>query len=206
MNLCYDFENIKANFRSKAAFTDEELDMICNRLVVKNIKKKKTLLAEGNIPQYVIYINSGILQMYSAGLNGTDVTFEICTENSWIADLEAFYKRSSASASIEVIEEAQVFMLHYDDVLALHKQIPSLLQFSKLHAEEKYNAAVKRLQAISHPGLTAERRIAHFNDCYPDLIKRIPSYIVASYLGISPETLSRIKSQSSKIDIYQEKQ
>lgn len=199
MKFFYDLSNIKANFMSKAPFTDEELRMICSRLVLKNLKKKRTLLAEGNIPQYVIYINSGILRMYSTCLDGTEVTFEIGMENSWMADLEAFYSRSSASASIEVIEEAQVFMLHYEDVIALHKQIPALLQFSKLHAEEKYNAAIKRLQTMNHPSFTADKRIAHFNASYPKLIKRVPSYIIASFLGISPETLSRIKKS---IDEY----
>ncbi len=186
-------DNIRANFLKRADFTNEELDMICARLLARKIRKRKTLLNAGNIPQYVIYVNRGLLRMFSTESDGVERTIELAMEDTWMADLEALYARKSASVSIEAMEDTEVFMIHHDDLQILHRQVPTLMEFSRLHAEEKFNNAMRRLQTMNHPGFTAEQRIAFFETIYPDLTHRIPSYIIASFLGFSPETYSRIK-------------
>lgn len=187
------FDSIKRNFLAKAEFSAEELDAICSRLILRNVKKRKTILSEGSIPQYVIFIVSGLLRMFTTDSKGDELTVDFGVENTWMADLEAFHARKSATVSIAAIENAQVLMLHHDDVLTLHQQIPGLREFSRVHAEEKYNEAMERLKTMSHPAFTAEQRINYFRVRYPNLVGRIPSHMIASYLGISPETLSRIK-------------
>lgn len=188
-----DYTQIRTNFLSKADFSADELDMICSRLQAKKIKKRKTLLNAGSIPQYVIYVNKGLLRMFSTEADGVERTIDLAIENTWLADLEALYERKSASVSIEALEDSEVFMLHHDDIQYLHQQIPALVHFSRLHAEEKFSNAMKRLQTMNHPGYTAEQRVIFFESIYPSLSNRVPSNIIASLLGFSAETYSRIK-------------
>jgi CRP/FNR family transcriptional regulator len=189
----YDHTQIRTNFLSKADFSPAELDMICNRLQAKKIKKRRTLFNAGSIPQYVVYVNKGLLRMFSTEADGIERTIDLAIEDTWLADLEALYERKSASVSIEALEDAEVFMLHHDDIQYLHQQIPALVNFSRLHAEEKFNNAMKRLQTMNHPGYTAEQRVTFFENIYPSLTNRVPSNIIASLLGFSAETYSRIK-------------
>lgn len=186
-------KSLRANFLSRVHFSEQELDMICQRVVYRKVKKRKELLVEGNIPQYVVYIIKGLLRMYALDQRGKEFTIELAAEDTWMADLKSFYGRSSSTISIEALEDSEVFLLHYDDVEFLHSQIPSLAHFSRLHAEEKYSNAMQRLQNVNHMGYTAQQRLVFFETSYAKILGRLPAHVIASFLGISEETYSRIR-------------
>lgn len=187
------FSQIRKNFLKRADFSDEELELICRHLIVTKVRKKGHVQIAGNIPQFVMYVQSGLLLMYRMEEDGMERTIDFCMEDTWMADLDALYERKSTTVSIEALEDAVIIKMHYDDIEMLHKEIPSLWKFSRSHAEEKFNAAMKRLQTINYPGYSAQQRIDFFEADYPDLEKRVASHIIASFLGLTPETYSRLR-------------
>lgn len=193
------FHNLRDNFLKRVDFSKEELDSICSCIVVKKVKKKKSVLIEGNIPNSVIYVNQGVLRMFTNDEDFEEQTFDFAAENCWMADLEGFKNQRPSKVNIEAIEDSELFLLQYQDVVKLHKVIPKLERFSRFHAEEKYIEAMNRLQKINHPNYSAEERYLAFMMCYPYLINRIPLTYLASYLGIAAETLSRVRKSLSAL-------
>ena len=187
------FREIRANFLKRADFSEEELDLICRNLVVTKVKKKGHIQVAANIPQFVMYVQNGLLRMYRMEEDGMERTIDFCQEDTWMADLDALYERKSTTVSIEALEDSEIIKIHYDDIDMLHKEIPALWKFSRSHAEEKFNKAMKRLQTINYPGYSAQQRIDFFEADYPDLEKRVASHVIASFLGIAPETYSRLR-------------
>lgn len=190
------FYNIRQNFLRRVHFTSDELDHICRLLEVRKVRKKKALLTEGNIPNSVIYVNKGLLRMYTTEKNTLEEqTFDFAGEDNWFADLEGFRLKKTSRVNIETLEDSEVFLLHYQDVARLHSLFPQLERFSRYHAEEKYIEAMNRLQKINHPNYSAKERLLAFQENYPDTAHRIPAVYLASYLGIAAETLSRIRRE-----------
>lgn len=191
-------KNILQNILQKVDLTSTEIDILCTALEYRKIKKGKHILSEGNIPDMVFYIDSGLFRMYTTGDDFEEYTFEFNAENQWIADLECFSKKLPTSMNIEALEDSEILIIRYDKALELHQKIPRFTQFSRMHAEEKYIVIFKRNKLLSQKGLTTERRYLAFLENYPNLAHRIPSIHLASYLGVSPETFSRVKKALRK--------
>lgn len=189
---------LRNNFLRKTSFTSEELDMILERGHFKKVKKRKELFVEGSIPQQVIYVLSGLLRMYVTGTDGKIFTLEFAAEDSWMADLKSVYGRSASQVSIEALEDSEIFLLHPDDVQFLHHHIPALVNFSRLNAEEKYNNLLHRMLHVNNMSYTASQRLDYFEELYPQLMGRIPAYVVASFLGISDETYCRLRKKRNE--------
>lgn len=188
---------LRNNFLGKAFFLPEELDLILERGQFKKVKKRKELFVEGSIPQQVIYVLKGLLRMYVTGADDKIFTLEFASEDNWMADLKSVYSHSISQVSIEALEDSEIFVLHPDDVQFLHKQIPALVNFSRLNAEEKYNNLLHRMLHVNNISYTASQRLDYFEELYPQLIERIPAYVVASFLGISEETYCRLRKKRS---------
>jgi CRP-like cAMP-binding protein len=190
------FITVRNNFLRRVHLSEEELDLICNLLEVRKVKKKKAVLVEGNISDSVIYVNKGLLRMYTNDKqNYEEQTFDFGFEDHWFADLEGFRSKQTSKVNIEAMEDCELFLLHFNDVVRLHTIIPNLERFSRYHAEEKYIEAINRLKKINHPNYSAKERYLTFMELYPETANRIPSMHLASYLGIASETLSRIKRE-----------
>lgn len=193
------YEAIRENFKQRAPFTEEELDEICKIIQIKKVKKRRALLSEGNIPDTVFYVNSGLLRMYAHDDLFEERTFDFACEDCWMADLHGFRTKTPATVNIDALEDSEVCVLRYADVVKIHDLFPNMQKFSRLHAEDKYIEAMMRLRKINHPNYSAEERYLDFLKKYPHLNSRISSVHLASFLGIAPETLSRVKK--SLLDI-----
>lgn len=192
-------DQLRRNILRRAPFTEAELDRFCAALQVRQVKRKRSVLSQGNIPNFVFYVNKGLVRMFTS--EGEDEhTFEFGYEDTWVADLGAFRTKKATRVNIEAIEDSEILMMHHADVVRLHEEIPALERFSRFHAEEKYIEALERLQKISHADYTAEQRYLAFAEAYPHVVGRLPSVHLASYLGIASETLSRLRKQLLKSD------
>lgn len=190
-------ESVRQSLLQRVALTTEELDLFCAALQQKRIKKNKLIHVEGAVLQNVYFVAEGLLRMYTQSSDFEEQTFEFCYEHTWLADLKSLQNQTPSTINIETIEDSELYALHADDVQRLHRQIPALEKFSRKHAEEKYIEAMLRLQELYHPNLKAKDRYLSFLKHYPMLENRVPMQQLASYLGIVPETLSRIKRETT---------
>ena len=187
--------SIKENLTKRVELSEDELKLFCSDLVYKKVKKNKLIHVENSIMQHFFFIEKGLLRMYTTTNKFEEQTFEFCYENTWIVDLKSLQEKTLSQINIETLEDCELYSLHIDDVIRLHHQIPSLEKFSRIHAEERYIEAMIRIQQLYHPNLSSKDRFQSFNIHYPMLRNRISSQHLASFLGVVPETISRLKRE-----------
>lgn len=186
-------ERLIANLGANAPLTPEDTLRIVNAFTVLNVKRKKHVLSEGNIPNFLIFVNTGLIRMYTTDDNMEEHTFDFGAQGTWFGDIKAFRYKQPTDTNIEAIEDSQLLLIGHHELQKLYTAIPQLERASRINAEDKYIRLLDRLKKINHTNYAAEERYLEFLRTYADIAYRIPSAHIASYLGIATETLSRIK-------------
>ena len=182
--------------KSKGSLSDEELKMIDEVCTFKKLRKKQYLLQEGDVWKLNVFILKGCLRTYRIDDKGIEHILQFATENWWAGDRESYLSGMPSHCNIDALEESEVLLIKKDDFDGLGKKIPSLTEMVNLVLQRSFNASQNRVHvAISY---TAEERYLDFINRYPGIANRVPQSMIASYLGISAETLSRIRTQLSK--------
>ncbi|CAM1366479.1 Crp/Fnr family transcriptional regulator [Tenacibaculum xiamenense] len=172
---------------------DEDLKTVLSYF--KTIKKSKNqiLLPSGKNSQVSYFVIKGCLRLFYIDEEGKDITRYIAFENQFATELVSFITNQPAQESIQVIENSDLLYITHDDFRYLMKIIPQWKDFYNIYLEKAYVNNSKRL--ISFTTLNASERYKQLFKVNPDIVKRLPNKIVASYINISQETLSRIKSK-----------
>jgi len=159
--------------------------------VERSLRRREFLLQQGQVCRYKIFITKGLLRAYSAGGDGSEHIVQFSPENSWITDPESLDKGSPSNSNIDALEPSEVVLWTKKDLHYLAANIPGLkAYFDKLISRSSYMFRQRLLSAIS---LTAEEKYEEFIKKFPHLLERVPLHMVASYLGVTRETLSRIR-------------
>jgi CRP-like cAMP-binding protein len=176
---------------SKAAFTDDELELMEAGAVVKKLKRREFLLQQGDVCRDMAFVVSGSLRLYRTDEEAQEHIMRFAVENWWIADAESFRTGLPARGAIDALEDTQVLLWSKENFERLKREIPTFNALESQLAGHYLDAQVNRLYtAISH---SAEVRYEEFVKAFPDFYQRIPLHMIASYLGVSRETLSRIR-------------
>ena len=157
------------------------------------VKRKKDLLIPGEVCRYVYFIISGALRSYYVDEKGVEHIFQLSLENSWISDLESFFSQKPANYYIESIEESSLLRISYERLETLYAQVPKMERYFRILFQKAYINALQRLNATMWD--SAEER---YNDMVREnctILQRVPQTYIASYLGITPESLSRIRKK-----------
>jgi len=172
---------------------DEDLKIVLSYF--KTIKKNKNeiLLSAGKISQVSYFVKKGCLRLFFIDDDGKDVTRYIAFENQFATALVSFITNEPAQETIQVIENSELLYITHDDFRYLMKIIPKWKDFYNIYLEKAYVNNSKRL--MSFTTLNASERYNQLFKINPNIVKRLPNKIVASYINISQETLSRIKSK-----------
>lgn len=158
-----------------------------------NIKKKKDLLVSEQICKYLYFITQGCLRSYYIDSKGTEHIYQIRMDNSWISDLESFFSQQPSKYSIEALEDSYLLRISHERFEQLLIEIPRLERYFRILFQKAYINALNRLNATMW-----ETAIDRYNEMLkenPEIFKRVPLVYIASYLGITPESLSRIRRQ-----------
>jgi len=188
------FEKLRAFFERDVAITDEQFEFIKTLFVPKKVNKGEFLLREGEMSKYSVFVASGCLRTYTIDNSGKEHILQFSTENWWTGDL-SFRSNAPAQCFIEALEDSEIFLTEIDSIQKLTEYIPGLATFYEAALQK--SAAAKNQRIVSSLSATAEERYNDFLKKYPSLIQRVPQRMIASYLGISPETLSRIRKKRS---------
>jgi len=188
-----------SNFNKHAHITEEQFKVIEKVMDKKLVKKKKDLLAAGEVSRYIYFVEKGCLRSYIVDKDGIEQVMQLVTEEHWIGDLYSFVTQMHGTITIEAIEDTEVLMLSYTDLEILYDEIPALERFFRKLIQRAYVAVQQRLNSAY--SASAEERYRELIRLRPEIAKRVPLIYIASYLGITPESLSRIrKSMFSKAE------
>lgn len=169
--------------------------MITDRSARRKIKRWQMILQEGFACKHYSFVVEGCFKMYGVDSKGTEHNIQFAAENDWIADIGSFHSRKPSQLFIEAVEPSDIIQIEQQDLYFLYTNIPKLDRIFKVIIENKFVELQNRvLQTFSS---TAEQRYLGFLEQYPHLSNRLPNAQIASYLGITPEFLSKIRKDLS---------
>lgn len=171
----------------------EELDRVLEHKIVRDLKKTEHLLMAGEVPTYIGYVVSGLMRLYYMTPEGAEVTKHFCLENTLAISYSAFLQRQESKCSIQALEDTRLFLFDYTTYRECMDGHPCWQTFARRLAEMLFILKEKREEELLL--CTAAQRYEYFVRDYPNLEQRLNQYQIASYLNITPESLSRIRSR-----------
>jgi CRP-like cAMP-binding protein len=173
--------------------TDDEKAVIRQNLTPLRLRKRQYTLRAGDVCKKFAFIVKGAMRMYFVDDKGRDHVVRLGIEDWWMGDRESFINLSPSQYDIDALEQCDLLTMTLDNAKELEKKVFAFRQMMKILDERNIMAYQRRItSAIS---FTAENRYAEFVECYPELANRFPQHVIASYLGINKDTLSRVKHQ-----------
>jgi len=184
-------EPIIKHFTNYLPLNEAEIKELESKLFERNIKRKQFILQEGNLCQHYTFVVKGCFKMYKVDQNGSEHNLQFTIENGWIGDLGSFYSDKPSELFIEAVEPSVILQIEKINLFHLYTNYLVFNRIFRVLVENAYVQLQKRvLQNISS---TAEERYVDFIANYPNLFNRISNVQIASYLGITPEFLSKIR-------------
>lgn len=174
-------------------FTEAELARIEAVTVPKKLKRHQHLLHAGDVCRYEAFVVSGLLRLYRVGPDATERIMRFAAENWWICDLESFHQELPAKGAIEALEDSELLLWSKENWEALKREIPAFNALQTQVISRSLEVQCDRLHTAI--GTSAKERYHEFLKSFPDFYNRVPLRMVASYLGVSRETLSRVRKQ-----------
>jgi len=189
-------EQLISHFNKYLPLDQDEIDALKDRISERKIKRRQFILQEGDICKSFTYVKSGCFKMYGIDEKGIEHNLVFATEDDWISDIGSLHKEIPSKLYIEAIEPSTVLQISKGDLWYLYTNYPKFDRNFRVIIEDKYIELQDRLlQTFS---ATALERYENFADQYPRLASRLPNTQIASYLGVTPEFLSRIKNDRFK--------
>lgn len=170
---------------------DQQLIIACLR--ERKVKKGQFLVHEGAVSRCTNFVNEGSVRTYFIDLNGQEHIVQFAIEGWWISDLNSFILQVPATFNVQAIEDSVILELPFESLELLYEQIPKLERYFRIVTQRAFVAFQQRV--VQNISMTAEDRYLAFQQKYPKIELRIPQRLVASYLGISAEFLSKIKKR-----------
>ena len=187
------YELFFKKFNEVIPLDQEVQDVIKNYLTPKKLRKKQYLLQETDVCKHIAFVEKGALRSFTVSDKGTEHIIQFAFEGWTISDLYSFLTSEPATYNIEAMENSELVLISkaaHDELL---QKIPQYETYTRLQLTGAYIAMQRRLTSII--SLTLEERYNYFTSLYPDIIQRVPQHMIASYMGLTPETLSRVRKR-----------
>lgn len=187
------FSLLKKHINNRMLLTEEEFNICTKFFISKKLKKHQFLLNEGDVCRYIGFVNSGCLREYKIDNKGVEHILQFAIEDWWVSDLNSFLTGLPASYNIDALQDSEVILLEKSAREELLKNCPKMERFFRLLIEANHIATQQRI--ADSLSASAEERYLKFIKTYPKLFEQVPQNHIASYLGITPQSLSRIRKE-----------
>ncbi|MFP7658130.1 Crp/Fnr family transcriptional regulator [Chryseobacterium proteolyticum] len=182
------------NISRYVTLTEEETEIFESFWTEKILEKGDYLLRNGDVCRYDNYVVSGLVKaFYINSENGNEEILYFSIDDWWASDIDSFSKQKTSIYNIQALEKTKVLQINYHSFQNLLRAIPQLERYFRLILESYLGVLQKRL--IYHNVYDAEYRYFDFLERYPDIASRVPQYLIASYLGVSAEFISRLRKK-----------
>lgn len=190
------YDNLLNNISRYVTLTAEEQEKLTAIIKTTRVKRRQFIVQPGFVCQYRTYISEGVFRVFYLGDDGKEHTVSIGVEDWFVSDFYSYVTQTPATNFAEALEDSVVFQMKYEDIERLCKEIHALSEYFRLTTERAF--AYSRRRVISNISQSAEERYRTYLDKYPHIVQRVPQYVLASYLGMSPEFLSKIRAKEAR--------
>lgn len=181
------------NFRRHIELSSEEADTILKKFKKESYKSKTVLIRPGMDANFTYFVLKGVLRSYTIDANGTEHILNIATPNWWMADMYSYLGGKPAIMYVDVVDDCELLSITREEVEALYEEIPRLERFFRILTEN--NLLSNQQRVLDKMSLTAEERYEKFIKKHPEVTQCLPQKYIASYIGVTPEFFSKMKSR-----------
>ena len=173
--------------------TEADKTIFRQHIIVKKLRKRQYLLQEGEICKSVAFVSKGMLRSYTVDEKSNEHIIQFAPESWFISDLHSFINEEHSNLNIDAIESSELILINKAAHVYLEKAVPDFFKFNYMQYRGAYIALQKRLTDMFT--LTTQDKYLKLLSIYPDIMQRVPQHMIASYLGLTPETLSRVRKK-----------
>jgi CRP-like cAMP-binding protein len=181
------------NLSKHISLTPQEQELFLSKTEIRQYKAKTILLNAGEVCKTSYFVNSGVLRSFNINDNIVEHVLSFACSGWWISDMYSLLSQKPGNLFIQVLEDAEIVLLSKENQEILYQEIPKLERFFRILTENSLMAYQERL--MDNLSLSAEERFEKFCSKYPTLIQKVPQKHIASYLGVTPEFFSKMKSK-----------
>lgn len=186
-------QNFIDHLRKHITLTDDEIQVLSTYIKIKAFTKKEFLHEEGQICKANYFVEQGLLRMFYINNKGVEQITQFALENWWISDYMSFIFQNPGQFYIQAIEKSEVVLIEHPKQEELFKRLPQLERYFRIMTQRAYAASQMRVKY--YHDYSKEENYRQFVSLFPQFIQRIPQYMLASYLGLTPEYLSELRKK-----------
>ena len=186
-------EQLIKHVHNFTTLSNEDADLISSRITLKKLKKKDFVISPGKYCKANYFVISGLMRLYFISKKEIEQITQFAIENWWITDYDSIESRQPSHFYIQAVEDTQLLVLDQETETNLVTQIPAFEHYLRIVLQKAFTAAQRRVEMIHN--MTEEERYRNLSTRFPDFNQRVPQYMVASFLGITPQFISRVRAK-----------
>jgi CRP-like cAMP-binding protein len=190
------YEQLLKTVQQKVTLTSDEAELLKQFFTLKKVRKRQYMLNEGEVCKYNLFVAKGLLRAFGVEENGYEQVVQFAVEGWWISDLNSFFSGDVAVYNIEALEDCELLLLTRQSMDEMLEKLPKMERYFRLLMQNHIVALRQRI--IASQRHSAEERYIKLIEGFPTILARVPQQYIASYLGMTPETLSRVRKQISE--------
>lgn len=187
------FEVLFSKINEKINLTDAEKEICKSLFSPKKLRKRQYILQQDDVCKYLAFVEKGALRSYSVDEKGNEHIIQFALEGWWISDVYSFLTGEEAVYNIDAIEDSELLLISKSALDELYERVPKFERYFRILSQANMIATHRRITASLSAG--ADDKYLRLLSEYPNIVARVPQHMIASYLGITPETLSRVRKR-----------
>ena len=184
-------DRLRKDMLGSGDMSEEEFERIRGLLTPKRLRRRQYLLQAGDVCPTIAFVSQGCLRLYELDELGRERILMFAIEGQWMTDVESWRARTPSARNVDALEDSELLLIDYASLDTLTRSAPRWDRYFKGILEDAFKAAMLRISDFV--GATAEERYLRFLSTSPEISRRIPLHQIASFLGITPQSLSRIR-------------
>jgi len=185
-------EALISSIRSLISLSEDEVDVIGRLFKKRDLKKSEFFLADGQVCKYAGFIEKGLVRYY-INADGEEKTYELGQEHNFVCNYESFLPQTPSTKIIQALEDCALWQISHADLQVFYQSVSGGERFGRMGIEQVFVQLLKALTSLYTD--SPENRYQKLLSEHPDLLQRVSQYHIASYVGVKPQSLSRIRKR-----------